>query len=155
MKKLIGALMLGAAILFVGACGDDKKPAEKTAEPVKVEPATPEKAAPAPTEPAQKNPAEALKGLNEAFKAAAAAEGDTPCEQAYNGAKALAEKFAKDKAAKIPAKDEFIAACAKLPETMQKCMTIGYAMTHREECKKAKDEVDPKLLEGIKKLKTN
>jgi hypothetical protein len=71
-----------------------------------------------------------------------APEGKTPCESAYN-----AFKVAKDAAdeqglpspfVKLSKREDFLAACAKLPEGAQKCLVPKYDAHHNEECQHAR-----------------
>ena len=148
-----------AAVLVFGCSGEKKtEPALEPAkaQPAKAEPAKPEPAKPEPAGDAKPaNPSAALKSLGDALKAGAAAEGDTNCEKAYNGMKAMVEQMAAaapDGAKKLPEKEKFIEGCGKLPEKMQQCMVLSYAMQHGEECQKARKELDPKLVEELKAL---
>ncbi len=163
MKNQMGIVMLGIAILFLGACQEEPAAPAPAASVAPAAPAPAASAAPVPvtaptvaagTKPAavRDRPTEALKRLTEAM---GPVEGATHCERAYNGAKALMEKLAKpgDKAPPMPGKERFIKACSKLPETMQKCMTMSYAILNGEECKKAKDNLDPKLLKELQNMK--
>jgi hypothetical protein len=89
-----------------------------------------------------------------ALGAAAGAQGGTPCEQAYNGieamVKAMEAKMGPGKSKPLPPKDKFVAACGELPETVQKCMSMNYAMANQQECQDAQAKMDPAAKEKFK-----
>jgi hypothetical protein len=96
--------------------------------------------------------------LGEALKAAAAAGGGTPCEQAFNGieamVKAMEAKMGPGKSKPLPPKEKFLAACAELPANVQNCMSMSYAMAHQQECQEAQTKLDPAVKEKFKALMT-
>ncbi len=96
--------------------------------------------------------------LGEALKAAAAAGGGTPCEQAYNGieamVKAMEAKMGPGKSKPLPPKEKFLTACAELPANVQQCMSMNYAMAHQQECQDAQTKLDPAVKEKFKALMT-
>jgi len=78
-----------------------------------------------------------------------------PCEQAYASMKAMMGSLRKQGRGgkqKLPPKEQFMTACAELPERMQRCMGMRYAMNHQEECKKASEEVDPELKARVREI---
>ena len=97
--------------------------------------------------------------LGEALKAAAAAGGGTPCEQAYNGieamVKAMEAKMGPGQSKPLPPKEKFLTACAELPPAVQNCMSMNYAMAHQQECQDAQTKLDPAIKEKFKNLMTS
>lgn len=81
---------------------------------------------------------EALGALGAALGAAGEPEGDTPCEQAYNGAMAMMQQMqaqlGEGEGPEGPNREQFLSACNELPEGAQQCAIISYAMQHAEEC---------------------
>ncbi len=108
----------------------------------------------APASAAGSEAAKALEGMAAALGAAAGAQGGTPCEQAYNGieamVKAMEAKMGPGKSKPLPPKDKFVAACGELPETVQKCMSMNYAMANQQECQDAQAKMDPAAKEKFK-----
>jgi len=167
MKTLKVALL----VVFAAAAGCDEKKEE--AKPAAPAPTAPAPAAPAPAAPAapapagdakaapagdakaapagdaKADPGAAMKALGDAMKAAAdAPKGATPCETAYNGIEAMAKAMEKSMPAGgakkgPPPKDQFIAACKELPEDVQKCMDMNYAMANMAACQEAQKKADP------------
>ncbi|MFT5356177.1 MAG: hypothetical protein ACI9KE_003400 [Polyangiales bacterium] len=84
------------------------------------------------------NMQEGLAALGEAMAAAQGAEGDSHCEQAYNGAMAMVAALSKQgggaPTANIPSEESFLTGCNALPEQAQQCMTMSYAMANQETC---------------------
>ncbi len=76
------------------------------------------------------------------------------CEQAYSGTEAVKKSLEKSKKAgkPLPSKSELVAACKELPEANQKCMVMSYAAAHTDECKQAKQKLDPKRVAKLRKL---
>ena len=76
--------------------------------------------------------------LGQAMQAAQAAEGGTPCEQAYNGAAAmmaaLTKQLGEGNGQGMPDQEQFMNACNQLPENAQQCMIPAYAMQNQQEC---------------------
>jgi hypothetical protein len=52
----------------------------------------------------------------------------------------------------LPPKDKFIAACKTLPEGMQKCMALPYAMSHQQECQDVQKKADPAAMAKAKEM---
>ncbi len=77
--------------------------------------------------------------LGQALEAGAQAEGGTPCEQSYNGARAMMEALSKQlgsgNEANLPSREAYLEACGRLPEQAQQCMVPSYAMQHMQECR--------------------
>lgn len=84
------------------------------------------------------NMQEGLAALGQAMAAAQGAEGDSHCEQAYNGAMAMVAALQKQGGgapnANIPSEESFLEGCNALPEQAQQCMTMSYAMANQETC---------------------
>ena len=97
---------------------------------------TAQQAAAAPTAP--EGMQEGLAALGQAMAAAQGAEGDTYCEQAYNGAMAMVAALSKQggnpPSANIPSEASFLEGCNALPEQAQQCMTMSYAMANQQTC---------------------
>lgn len=86
------------------------------------------------------------------------ARGDTPCEQAYSGMEALVTSLQKNaspggaSSANLPPKGKFLAACRELPETMQKCMVMSYALVNQKACMEARQKLDPATAARVKAM---
>lgn len=160
MTKSISALLCAALLVPGAAFGADaaKKaaaPKAAKAQPAEAKPAEPKPAA----DPAAADPqafADATALIGEAMQAAQAApKGATACETAFNGMEAMIKVLEKAPGAQkgaMPPKAKFLAACAELPVAVQNCMSIGYAMSHMQECQEAQQKLDPATLEKMKKL---
>lgn len=102
--------------------------------------------------------AEGLAAIGAALQEAANAQaaGGTSCEQAYNGAAAMVrvmhEQMGDQVPAQLPSRPEFLAACATLPEEMQRCLIVSYAMSHGQECQQAQQRVDPAIMRRVDEL---
>jgi hypothetical protein len=157
--------MLVFAASAVGC--DEKKEEAKPATPAATTPA-PAPTAGAPTTPAPaggdkaaadptKVAGEMGKALGDAMKAATEAKGGTPCETAFNSMEAMMKALEKNmppggKKAELPVKDKFVSVCKELPEQVQQCMTMDYAMGHQKECMEAQSKLDPAKMAKMKEL---
>lgn len=138
--------LLSLLLLLGTACGSEPEqieaPPTAEAAPSEAAEAESEVEAPATEEPAEEtaNVGEAMaQGLAEvsaALEASANAEGDTPCEQTYNGVvamfAALPDGPNTERSGELPDREEFMAGCGELPEETQRCMNPGYGMGHPE-----------------------
>ncbi len=130
----------------------EAKPAEAKAEP-KAEAKSDAKA-----EPEGKQDMAAMgAALGAAMKAAMEApKGATDCESAYNGVlamtQALEKAIGKSQGGEMPTKDTFVKACTELPPVVQKCMVIGYAMSHQAECTEAQNKLDEPTKAKMQKM---
>ncbi len=92
--------------------------------------------------------AQAGQALGDAIRAGAAAEGDTPCEQAYAAATAMIEALQAQTGqtgeGTIPSRDAYVSACNELPPAAQQCQVLGYALEHAQECESWRS--DPRVL---------
>ena len=92
--------------------------------------------------------AQAGEALGDAVRAGAAAEGDTPCEQAYAGAMAMIEALRAQTGqageGTPPSRDAYVSACSELPPAAQQCQVLGYALEHAQECQSWRS--DPRVL---------
>lgn len=131
-------MCVGVMLSCLLACGSNEEPSEETPEEpetVEVDPAEPD---PPPNPPQQPpNRAEAMAAFSAALEAAANAEGDTPCEQTYNGFVAMfaampAGPNGEPMGDGLPERGLFISECQNLPEDAQRCMNPGYGMQHPE-----------------------
>ncbi|MBO6940027.1 MAG: hypothetical protein JJ863_33965 [Deltaproteobacteria bacterium] len=124
----------------------DEVAAPPVAEPV-VEPPSGTIEVPVP-EGAGEGLAQAGQALGDAIRAGAAAEGDTPCEQAYAAAtamiQALQERTGQEGVGTIPPRDAYVSACNELPPAAQQCQVLGYALEHADECQPWR--TDPRVL---------
>jgi hypothetical protein len=84
-----------------------------------------------------------------------APEGATPCETAYAAIEAE-QAAAKLRGTRsifqfVAPKPDFLAGCAALPETVQKCMAPRYRREHDDECLRARPDSEAlkKLVVGI------
>lgn len=108
-------------------------------------------------------PPESMKRLGEALGRAAqaadeaSAEGGTTCERAYAGAVAMASALheqmgsANDAPPPLPARGEFVSACNELPEEVQRCMLVGYAIQNQEECRRVRQE-NEQLMDRVREI---
>ena len=162
-----GSVLLVALALALGCGGEE---ASEETEPVEVESEAPESAEETPEEEApaaeapeapgapgapqlDQNAAAALEGLGAMLRAAETAEGATPCETAYNAGLAMTEVMRRRLPAdqlppddQVPDRADFLARCNELPESTQLCMTLSYAMSHREECRTALEGAEAQAL---------
>jgi len=149
MKKVVFGLLAVFVLTALTACSGEKS------NPSEVKEETPAPAAAVePKEEAPKSPgAPGAGGPNPMAALMEVPEGDTPCEQAFNSFKRMSEAMSKMAAGnpnaqqpEMPTKENFIKGCSLLPETMQKCMSLHHATNHKEDCIKAKKEVDPEVM---------
>lgn len=95
--------------------------------------------------------------LARAAQAASEAEaaGTSPCEQAYDGAVAMArslhEQMGRAGEADLPTREQFTEGCQQLPEEVQRCMVIGYSVRHQEECRRVRD-AHPELMDRVREM---
>lgn len=87
----------------------------------------------------------AAAGIREAYDLASAlgANGDgTPCENAYASVQALAAELERRTGGQatrtLPPRDEFMMGCQQLSTEAQRCLSVGYAQAHQEECAQAR-----------------
>jgi hypothetical protein len=89
---------------------------------------------------------EAAEGLHEAgeaigaaIRAGVAADGDSDCDVAYNGALAMIEQLRLQTGeageGTPPDRATFVASCESLPAPAQRCMVMSYALEHGTECR--------------------
>lgn len=120
------------------AAGEAAEAAEAAAEGAEAAAAGAEAAAEGAAAAGPQNMQEGLAALSQAMEAAQGAEGDSHCEQAYNGAMAMVAALQKQGGgapnANIPPKEDFVEGCSALPEQAQQCMTMAYAMANQETC---------------------
>ena len=153
MVLIIRSLCLLAAISMIATgCAHNARLVSERDDPIAEEPraASPE---PAPQElpSSERSPFEGLtdadleRALDRAIDAALAAGGRSPCERSYNAMVAMRDSLVADlgeaAAQELPARNRFIEACELLPEDAQRCMDVGYAMAHTEECQRVMDAV--------------
>jgi len=136
------------------------EPAQAAAEPAEPapSPAVPPSQVPSPPGPSLGNspggqvaPPESMKKLGEALGRAAraadeaSAEGGSTCDRAYAGALAMANALheqmgSANQEPDLPSRDEFVSACSELPEEVQRCMMVGYAIQNQAECRRVRQE---------------
>lgn len=88
------------------------------------------------------------RALTAASQAAANPEGDTHCEQAFNGMNAMIHAMQKATGrghTRELNRDAFLRGCNELPPQMQQCMVMSYGMQHRQECQAARAQLTPEL----------
>lgn len=99
----------------------------------------------------QTAPPESMKKLGEALGRAAqaadeaSAEGGSTCERAYAGAVAMASALHEQMGSannqpSMPARADFVSACDELPEEVQRCMLVSYAIQNQQECRRVRQE---------------
>lgn len=120
--------------------------AEAAPEP---EVAAPREALEAPVpEGAAQGLAQAGEALGEAIRAGAAAEGDTPCEAAYASAVAMIDALRAQTGQQgegtLPSREAYVEGCSELPPAAQRCLVLGYALEHGQECQRWRS--DPRVL---------
>ncbi|HJL17761.1 MAG TPA: hypothetical protein RMH99_19000 [Sandaracinaceae bacterium LLY-WYZ-13_1] len=81
-----------------------------------------------------------------AEEATEAAEGEgTPCEQAFASVQALRqqleERMGGENQAEPLDRDAYLERCNELPEGAQRCMILGYAAEHGEECAQYQEQI--------------
>jgi len=100
--------------------------------------------------------AEGMAAVGAAMKAASEApKGNTPCESAYNGMKAMMQAMEKQfpgAGANLPERSKFVAECSKLPPEVQKCLDVNYALAHMAECDAAQQKLDPETKARLKSM---
>lgn len=112
----------------------------------------------APTTPEQARLEELLRAMSEASEQAAAAEGETHCERAYQSSRRFAESLRERMGGEAlppdtPARQAaFVRACGGLPENVQRCMVMGYSVAHQEECATIRREMSDETREGVRAL---
>jgi hypothetical protein len=76
------------------------------------------------------------------------------CTTAYGTFKNMLETMSKKtgREAQVPEKKRFVKACSELPEDMQKCLIMRYAMKHPKQCEKMKQNIDPKTLAKVQEI---
>lgn len=97
--------------------------------------------------------------IQEAIQAAAEAENggsSSHCERGYRGIEAsvrsLGDQLGTTGARRVPDRERFLTACSELPEPVQQCLVMSYALANRAECEQHKNELDPALRERIQAL---
>ena len=68
-------------------------------------------------------------------------------------ASALHEQMgsANDPPPSLPARGEFVSACNELPEDVQRCMLVGYAIQNQEECRRVRQE-NEQLMDRVREI---
>ena len=96
--------------------------------------------------------------IEDAIEAAAAneEEGADPCEQGYRSIQTMMERLRAQMpdapTQQLPPEADFVNVCRELPPEAQRCLTVTYALQHREECEAAERAIDPELrarVEGV------
>lgn len=77
------------------------------------------------------------------------APGATPCERRYGALVPLRDSLEKSGAhpKPLPAKDAFLAECAKLPNDLQQCQDPAYVVKHGADCDAARKHADPAVVQ--------
>lgn len=96
-------------------------------------------------------------GLGAAMRAGEENADLPPCEQAYASITAMLAAMQKQFGAgqangNMPTREQFVAGCGALPENMQRCMSMQYAMTHQQECEEARTTLDPETTARVQEL---
>lgn len=148
-----------AAELAAAAANPAPAPAAPVPAPTPSQPAAAPGAAPgAPGAPvAPPNLAGLSQGLGAALQAGEANSNLPPCEQAHASIvamlAAMQKQFGPGQAnGAMPSREQFVAGCSQLPEQMQRCMTMQYAMAHQEECNQARENLDPATMARVQEL---
>lgn len=94
--------------------------------------------------------------VTDALAAAHAAEvGASLCDAAYESAAELVrvvrERFPDD-ARDLPPRELFTTACERMPENVQRCMLVRYAVEHQEECAQAQEALPAADRERMERL---
>lgn len=95
----------------------------------------------------------------EAAIAAAAAvpsEGEDLCGTSYRGLQAMTEQLRRTMPEQpsnpLPPRDAFLEVCRDMPQEVQRCLVISYAVDHQEECETQSTNLDPALRARIDAL---
>ena len=51
-----------------------------------------------------------------------------------------------------PRREAFMRACARLPEASRRCIAPSYSLTNPEECRRAREALDPELQREVRGL---
>jgi hypothetical protein len=82
-----------------------------------------------------------------AAAAAVPANGEDLCGVSYRGLEAklaqLARAMPDQPTNPLPARDRFLEVCREMPQEVQQCLVVSYAMEHQEECQQASATLDP------------
>lgn len=95
--------------------------------------------------------------IEQAAEETEAAGGDH-CARAYAGFVALMDAFR----SRLPAgqtpplpnlnQEGFLTACRELPEDAQRCMVVGYATAHQEECQAVQETIGPEERDRLRRI---
>ena len=154
-RSFVPFRLLAMASLALGACGGEEEPAAAAPAPVVAPDPTPVVAPepePVPAEGetvVQARALEAGEQFADAVHAATAAieaaaeevDGAEPCVQAWTGiqrmvavARTLNPRTGAEAERDLPSPDEFMRLCGELPEPVQRCLVMSYALQHEAEC---------------------
>jgi hypothetical protein len=82
-----------------------------------------------------------------AAAAAVPANGEDLCGVSYRGLEAMLAQLARampdQPTNPLPARDRFLEVCREMPQEVQQCLVVSYAMEHQEECQQASATLDP------------
>lgn len=102
---------------------------------------------------------ERLRSLIQAMAAAAAEEGDTTgqsmCDRAFESTIRFAATLRESMGTAPqpePDRAEFLAACNRLPENVQRCMVMAYSVSHQAECSRIRAELNATDRERVRQL---
>lgn len=93
---------------------------------------------------------EAGLAIESALAAAAEIQGTDECDTAYRALGRMVAEMQRRMPEAVtpgglPPRDAFVELCRELPPELQRCLQIGYAMQHQQECAAQRDNMDPAL----------
>lgn len=180
MRPLRGALLLLAGLACIGGCRPARLPGRDGGQPARGDarpggeadgsPATevvrgsltlgsparlkgrvegPFVATPAPVD-GGPDPAAAVEGREVPAEVALAEEaaGPAPCERSHAALVALARRAGQP----APPRADYLAACGRLPEPLQRCMVPTYQVANAQACADLAAAADPEALEALHRV---
>ncbi len=119
-------------------------------------PSAPAAAAPDPTDEISERAEALVRHAMEQAAAEADGQGEASCDQAFQEATRMMirmrEQGAVGDGIGPPRRAPFMQACARLPPAARRCIVPSYSMTHPEECRRAREELDPELQREVRGL---
>jgi len=151
MKKLLTiGVLLGVAGGLLG-CSEDE--AEAGDPPEANNP--PAEAAEEVAEAVNEAPLEAAEEAAGAAPTAEAEGGGDACAQAYDEIMQMREQMQQQMGegqGEMVPREDFLAGCNELPDTVQRCMQMSYAQSHQAECQEARANLDPQLAARVAEM---
>ena len=96
------------------------------------------------------------RAMQEAAEGIEAVEGVPACDRAFREAtqmmRTMIEQGAISGGMGPPRREAFMRACARLPEESRRCIAPSYSLSHPEECRRARENLDPDLQREVRGL---